>query len=82
MTFTSTSGQTCPATWDNPILLREGTLPDPHVDPAWGYPTVFRDRESGVWRCVYQGQTANGRFVPVVARAMMACNGSCPIWPR
>jgi len=52
-----------------PILLREGTLHDPHVDPAWGYPTVFQDRESGAWRCVYQGQTADGRFVSVVAES-------------
>ena len=65
-----------------PILLREGTLHDPHVDPAWGYPTVFQDRESGAWRCVYQGQTANGRSCRWLRRAMMASNGTCPIWPR
>ncbi len=52
-----------------PTLVPEGTLEDPFVDPAWGYPTVFRDPESGRWRCLYQGQAGNGRFVPVVAES-------------
>ena len=44
-----------------------GTLEDLYVDPAWGYPTVSQDPRTGIWRCLYQGQIATGRFVPVIA---------------
>jgi hypothetical protein len=52
-----------------PALVPEGTLEDPYVDPAWGYPTVVRLPEAGCWRCLYQGQLPDGRFVPVVAES-------------
>ena len=39
-----------------PKLVTEGIFVDPNFDPAWGYPTVFQDAESGRWRCLYQGQ--------------------------
>ena len=28
---------------------------DPYLDVSFAYPSVFRDQESGVWRCLYQG---------------------------
>ncbi|HLH72559.1 MAG TPA: hypothetical protein VKX96_04685, partial [Chloroflexota bacterium] len=52
-----------------PTLVPEGTLEDPYVDPAWGYPSVFQDPETGRWRCLYQGQAETGEFVPVVAES-------------
>lgn len=52
-----------------PRLVPEATIEDPYVDPAWGYPTVFQQPDSGIWRCLYQGQIANGRFLPVVAES-------------
>lgn len=52
-----------------PTPVPEGTLEDSYVDPAWGYPSVFQDPASGRWRCLYQGQIASGRFVPVVAES-------------
>jgi len=52
-----------------PKLVPEGTLEDPHLDPAWGYPTVFRVPETGRWRCLYQGQLSTGRCAPVVAES-------------
>jgi hypothetical protein len=52
-----------------PRLVPEGTLEDPYVDPAWGYPTVVQVPAGGRWRCLYQGQAGDGRFVPVVAES-------------
>lgn len=52
-----------------PALVPEGTLEDPYVDPAWGYPSVIFDPDSQMWRCLYQGQAKDGRFVPVVAES-------------
>ena len=37
----------------SPRLVAQFT--DPYHDVSFGYPTVFRDQESGVWRCLYQG---------------------------
>ena len=28
---------------------------DPYLDVSFAYPTVFRDQETGLWRCLYQG---------------------------
>jgi hypothetical protein len=39
-----------------PRLIPEGTFQDPHLDASWAYPSVFRDPETKVWRCLYQGQ--------------------------
>lgn len=52
-----------------PSLVPEGTLEDPYLDPAWGYPSVLRDPGTGRWRCLYQGESAQGAFVPVVAES-------------
>jgi hypothetical protein len=52
-----------------PTPVPDGTLEDPYVDPAWGYPTVFRDPVTGRWRCLYQGESVQGTFVPVVAES-------------
>ena len=32
-----------------------GRFTDPYLDVSFGYPTVFRDQDSGKWRCLYQG---------------------------
>ena len=39
-----------------PTQIIEGDYRDPSLDPSWGYPSVFRDKETGIWRCLYQGQ--------------------------
>ena len=39
-----------------PTPVPEGSYRDPDLDPSWGYPSVFRDAESGRWRCLYQAQ--------------------------
>ena len=46
-----------------PVPVPEGTWRDPDLDPSWGYPSVFADRESGLWRCLYQAQLPRS-FVP------------------
>ena len=38
-----------------PRLVAEGVFVDPHLDVHSGYPSVFRDPDSGTWRCLYQG---------------------------
>ena len=40
----------------HPTLVPKGSYRDPSLDPSWGYPSVFRDPQSGIWRCLYQGQ--------------------------
>jgi len=52
-----------------PILVPEATLEDPALDISWGYPSVFRDPETDRWRCLYQGHTADGTYLPVVAQS-------------
>lgn len=54
---------------------------DPYLEAPWGYPSVFRDPETGCWRCIYQGTLRSGRgrdsdsqsphleFVPVVSES-------------
>lgn len=61
-----------------PTLEPDGTFEDPYVDPAWGYPTVFQDPESGRWRCLYQGQADNGKFVPVMAESADGISWTVP----
>ena len=39
-----------------PRRVEEGSFRDPLLDPSWGYPSVFRDPESGIWHCLYEGQ--------------------------
>ena len=39
----------------SPQLVPEGVFVDPQLDVHSGYPSVFRDPDSGVWRCLYQG---------------------------
>jgi hypothetical protein len=53
-----------------PQLHPEATFADPHLNVSWGYPSVFRDTESGVWRCLYQGWDFDRtRLYPVVAES-------------
>lgn len=40
----------------NPRLIPDGTVEDPHADPAWGYPSILRDPITDRWRCYYQGK--------------------------
>lgn len=61
-----------------PSLVAEGTLEDPHLDPAWGYPSVFRDPSTGRWRCLYQGECAQGAFVPVLAESEEGIHWTLP----
>ena len=58
-----------------PKLVTEGIFIDPHLDPSWGYPTVFVDANTGRWRCLYQAQldtryTKPGRRMQHVAVAV------------
>ena len=55
----------------SPKLIEEATFHDPHVDVAWGFPTVLWDEESGKWRCYYQGELAErGKCkVPLMAES-------------
>ena len=32
-----------------------GRFVDPYMDVSFGYPSVFRDQDTGKWRCLYQG---------------------------
>ena len=32
-----------------------GRFVDPYADVSFAYPSVFRDQDSGLWRCLYQG---------------------------
>jgi len=41
-----------------PELVEESVYRDPHVCTHFGYPTVFRDEQSGRWRLLYQGRIA------------------------
>ena len=52
-----------------PDLVPAGTLEDPYLDIAWGYPRVYQNPDTGMWHCFYQGQSADGRFVPVAAES-------------
>lgn len=40
-----------------PQLVPEATIEEPGFWLGSGYPTVFRDEESGVWRCEYNGKS-------------------------
>ena len=46
-----------------PTRIEEGSFRDPLLDPTWGYPSVFRDPESGTWHCLYEGQLPQS-YVP------------------
>ena len=39
----------------HPEWRREATFVDPRLNLTWGYPSVFRDSDTGQWRCLYQG---------------------------
>ena len=50
-----------------PELVPESAFADPYADVAWGYPSVFRDVQTGRWRCVYQGMPDANTFIPLLA---------------
>ena len=57
-----------------PSLVRDGLFQDPYLDVHSGYPSVFRDPDSGTWRCLYQGgphreKAEVGGYVAVVAES-------------
>lgn len=52
-----------------PELVPESTFADPYADVAWGYPSVFRDRQTGRWHCVYQGMPDAETFIPLLAES-------------
>lgn len=52
-----------------PALIPESAYRDPLANTAWGYPTVFRDPTSGVWRLLYTGIVAGDRHLPLVAES-------------
>ena len=55
-----------------PQLVPEGVFVDSQLDVHSGYPSVFRDPDSGVWRCLYQGGTIHDDeegFVAVIAES-------------
>lgn len=52
-----------------PELVPESTFVDPYADVAWGYPSVFRDRQTGRWRCAYQGMPDANTFIPLLAES-------------
>lgn len=53
-----------------PEWHEEATFVDPHLNVTWGYPSVFRDSETGQWRCLYQGwDYQRKRLYPLVAES-------------
>lgn len=54
-----------------PELVPDATLLDPHADVAWGYPSVIRDEETGMWRCYYQGEVPglSRTVIPLMAES-------------
>ena len=38
-----------------PQLLEDAVYRDPAHETPWGYPTVFFDVATGIWRMMYQG---------------------------
>ena len=40
-----------------PKLVTEGIFIDPHLDPSWGYPTVFVDANTGSLALSVSGST-------------------------
>ena len=52
-----------------PKLIRESVFVDPYVNTHWGYPTVFRDEESGKWRILYQGWNSGCPKAPLLAES-------------
>ena len=38
-----------------PSIVPEGVFEDSYLDVHSGYPSVFRDPDTGTWRCLYQG---------------------------
>lgn len=54
----------------HPEWRPEATFVDPHLNVTWGYPSVFRDLDTGTWRCLYQGWDARRkRSYPLVAES-------------
>jgi hypothetical protein len=54
----------------HPEWRREATFVDPHLNLTWGYPCVFRDSETGQWRCLYEGwDEERKQNYPVVAES-------------
>jgi hypothetical protein len=54
----------------HPELQPEATFVDPRLNVTWGYPSVFRDSDRGVWRCLYQGWDFDRkRLFPLVAES-------------
>ena len=53
----------------SPTLVPEGTIEDPHVDSASGYPSVLRNPQTQRWRCYYQGKSPRAQKRPVALLA-------------
>lgn len=52
----------------HPEWHQEATFLDPYLNLTWGYPSVFRDSDTGRWRCLYQGwDEGRKQNYPVVA---------------
>lgn len=48
----------------------EATFVDPRLNVTWGYPSIFRDSDTGQWRCLYQGwDPSRKRLYPAVAES-------------
>ena len=47
-----------------PERITEAVHRDPHGNPAFGYPSVFRHEETGTWRMAYQIHVGQGRGIP------------------
>jgi hypothetical protein len=52
-----------------PELIEESVYLDPHANPAWGFPTVFRDPTSGLWRMAYGAWDEERRRYPLLAHS-------------
>jgi len=52
-----------------PQLIPDAVFIDPFVDVAWGYPSVFRDEQTGKWKMLYQGQYSDRLYYPLMAES-------------
>ncbi|MFA6506478.1 MAG: hypothetical protein WCT14_10285 [Treponemataceae bacterium] len=52
-----------------PELLPESVYRDPNANTAWGYPGIFRDPETGIFRLLYQGWLHDGTRVALLAES-------------
>ncbi len=53
----------------SPVLLPESVYRDPNANTAWGYPGVFQDPETGLFRLSYQGWVQDGTRVALLAES-------------